>query len=223
MLFEVNGAWAVVLGWPVPSFPLLMGLGVVLSMVLVGWLGRGQTSTANLLDTALAALVMGLVCARVEHVAQHWAYFRDVPAEAWAWRFDGLEWRGALAGGALGVAVMALVRRWPVGQALARWAVAVPVMLFMGWWACMANACGYGAEVSNLALYPPWLVWEAPGLYGALAPRWRTQALGMALAVLIGVAVLVMLWRGWRGRLVVAVGLTVLGMGALDLLRGDVA
>ena len=222
MLFGIDGAWASVLGWSVPSYITLISCSFFIAVALTGWQSR-RTGWGVIVDCALAGLVLGLVLARAEHVALHWDYFSTATGEITDLRAGGLAWRGALVGGIIGVWLMAKLRGYPPRAVLDAAALAVPIMLFGGWWACEANACAYGTEVANLADYPAALVWEAPGDYGMLAPRWRTQGMGMVAAAVIFAVLILMIWRGWaRGwRLTWAVALTILAMTAIGFLRGD--
>jgi len=224
VLFGVNEGWASVLGWSVPSFMTLIGLSWIAAVGLTGLQARRRGFTWGLvMDCALAGLIVGLILARAEHVVLHWDSFSTSLGEITDLRAGGLAWRGALAGGLGGVWLMVKLRGGNARTFLDSAALAVPLMVFGGWWACEANACGYGAEVANLADYPAAWVWEARGVYGMLAPRWRTQSIGMAAAVMIFAIVALMIWRGWgRGwRLTWAVTLTVLAMTAIGFIRGD--
>jgi hypothetical protein len=58
-------------------------------------------------------------------------------------------------------------------------------MGLMGWRGCYEAFCSYGAEVDNLSNYPSWLVWEARDIYNIIAPRYRTQQIGMGLSVIL--------------------------------------
>jgi len=201
-----------------------MGVSFLLSVVLTGWqVQRVGWRWAIVVDCALAGLALGLILARAEHVALHWNYFSTATGEITDLRAGGLGWGGALVGGIAGVWLMAKLCGRDPRALLDAAALAVPVLMFGGWWACEANACAYGTEVANLADYAPIWVWESPGDYGMLAPRWRTQGMGMAASVVIFAVVALMVWRGWaRGwRLTWAVGLTILAMSAIGFLRGD--
>ncbi len=224
MIFGVDGAWANVLGWPLPSFAALIGIGILVGFG-IALAARGTLKAGALADVGLVALLAGILLARLEHILLNLPYFARVPAEMWEIRAGGLEWRGALLGGLLGAWAMARVRRLSLPRVFDALALAVPPVMFGGWWACMANGCGYGAEVANLSDYADVWVWEASGIYGIIAPRWRVQGIGMGAAALIWAVLLMMTWRGWASgrRMVWAVALTVLAMSALGALRGDMA
>jgi prolipoprotein diacylglyceryltransferase len=222
MVFGIDGNWANVLGLSVPSYPTLMGFAIFLAILVTVWSARWAGIGFGV-DCALMGLTLGLIVARVDHVIFHWDYFSTSTTEIIDLKAGGLGWIGALVGGTIGIWLMAKIRRRDGRLMLEAAALAVPLVMFGGWWACEANGCAYGAEIVNLADYPAAWVWEAPGDYGMLAPRWRAQGLGMgASTAIFGVMVLVISrdWiKGWRFPL--SVCLSILVMFTIGLLRGD--
>ena len=99
------------------------------------------------------------------------------------------------------------------------------LLMLAAWWGCRTALCAWGAEVNSMADYPPFMTWEAMDGFGLLAPRFQTQTLGMALAVVISVMALLLLRFTWlRGRRFWLILLLVGGADAgLALLRGDYA
>lgn len=91
--------------WNIPTFRLTVGIAIVLSL-FVG-LYR-QQPRGRLADIYLGALVLGIIGARVFHVALNWDYFTDNQSEIWIIGAGGLDWHGAVLGGLLGIALM----RW---------------------------------------------------------------------------------------------------------------
>lgn len=222
MLFSINEQWVNVLGWSLPSYPTLIGFAIFSSTLLFVWLGR-QNGMGFCVDCALAGLILGLIFARADHVLLHWNYFSDAASEITDLKAGGLGWVGALMGGILGVWLMATLRRKNGRLMLEAAALVVPLVMFGGWWACLTNDCAYGAEVTNLADYPSAWVWEAAGDYGTLAPRWRTQGIGMGVSAVIFTIIALLIWRDWaKGwRLPLAVLLSVCAMIFISVLRGD--
>jgi prolipoprotein diacylglyceryltransferase len=102
---------------------------------------------------------------------------------------------------------------------------ALPLLALAGWWGCRAANCGFGAEVDTLANYPPLVVAELPDVYGIPAPRYNTQAFGLALALLVfGLTV----WLFRRGLLVgrrfwLVLALLSAGMFGIGFFRADYA
>ncbi len=89
--------------WSIPTFRLTIGIAILLSL-LVG-LYRQQTR-GRLVDIYLGTIVLGIIGARLFHVALNWDYFTDNQAEMWVISAGGLDWHGAVLGGVLGSALM---------------------------------------------------------------------------------------------------------------------
>lgn len=222
MLIGIDGYWVNAFGWSLPSYPTLIGFVIFIAGLISITNGR-RFGIGFGVDSLLAGLALGLLLARAEHVFLHWDYFSAATAEITDLKAGGLGWAGALLGGVLGVWLMAKIRGRNGREILEVVALAIPLLFFGGWWACEVNACAYGAEVANLADYPAAWVWEAPGDYGMLAPRWRTQGIGMGASLIIFGLLYVLVWRGWlKGwRFSLAVGLSIVVMLGLNMLRGD--
>lgn len=198
-----------------------VGLSVLLVVGVI--LGRTPTSQrARTLDVLLAGLAGALLVGRLGHVALHWDYFAQVPAEAWQLRAGGLDWHGVV-WGALGATwLMARLRRIAVLPLWGQLAWAAPVITLGAWLGCGVAACAYGREVGTLAAYPAWLVWDAPDVYGLFAPRFFTPLLGgVAAAASLGV----MIGGRTSGQPQVRLGISLLllavTMAAIGFLRGD--
>jgi prolipoprotein diacylglyceryltransferase len=177
---------------------------------------------AAAVDLMLGGLAGALVGGRALHVLLNWDYFASHLNEALYG--GGLDWHGAAIGGLAGVWV-ALHFLAPCGRAavLDGLALALPLLVLALWAGCGAAACGYGAEVATLADYPAFAVSESSDVYGIVAPRWNTALFGMALAVLVGLVMLIFTWRGWLTgrRLWLALALLSVGMFAIGFVRGD--
>ncbi|MCU0465370.1 MAG: prolipoprotein diacylglyceryl transferase [Anaerolineae bacterium] len=224
MLFGVDGAWANILGWSVPSFPALIGLSALAAFAVSAWAARRHVTPGTVANVALVALAAAVIIGRIGYVAENWGYYGANPAEITDIGRGGLAWLWALVGGGLGV----WLATFPLGPE-ARWALwsaaalAVPIVASGVWWACEANACAYGAEVANLADYSAFWVWEAPGEFGLVAPRWRVQRMGMLLAAGVLFIIGLMTWRGWfrRWHLPAALVMVAAAVLAVGGLRGD--
>jgi len=176
--------------WNIPAFRLTVSIAIVLSLFIALY---RQPSRGRIVDAYIGALVLGLVGARVAHVALNWDYLTDNTSEIWVISAGGLDWHGALWGGLLGLALVrwtqTLLSRWlhrplpdhptfhPLLDSLTP---ALPLIGLGGWIGCLAAGCGYGNEVDTLA------------------PRYNTPYFGMLLC---GIGfVLVLLSVIWRRR-----------------------
>ncbi|MBN8635879.1 MAG: prolipoprotein diacylglyceryl transferase [Anaerolineae bacterium] len=166
-----------------PVYSLMLLVAVVTAFVSAVY--RSPYRFAQEIDVALAAVVLGLIGARLEYVALAWDYFAAHPAELLHPELGGLGWHGAVIGAYTGMALMARWRGLDRRELLSRGAWALPLIALAGWVGCAAAGCGYGREVDTLANYADWLVWETRDVYGILAPRYATARFGVALAVVV--------------------------------------
>jgi prolipoprotein diacylglyceryltransferase len=199
-----------ILFWTIPTFRLAIGIAILLS------LGIGfyrQPSAARNFDVYIGALVLGIIGARLFHVALNWDYFTDNQSEMWVIEAGGLDWHGAVLGGLLGMALVLWLdhlitpriqrfyriepkTRPSLNTLLASLTPALPLIGLGGWVGCLAAGCGYGREVDTLANYPRWMTSELVDVFGIVAPRFNTPYFGIALC-LVGffIVLLLMLWR----------------------------
>lgn len=195
--------------WSIPTFRLAIGIAILLSLA-VG-LYR-QQPRGHVLDVYLGALVLGILAARLFHVALNWDYFTDNRAEIGVISAGGLDWHGAVLGGLMGAALVLWLQkritRWLVRHHLTEPVVrpmsfmtllpslTLPLIGLGGWVGCLAAGCGYGKEVDSLANYPRWMTSELVDVFGILAPRYNTPYFGMALC--LGGFLLVLMFMRWR-------------------------
>lgn len=210
--------------------PILISVltgAILLALGAIAWQAhrRADAEPIRWLDVGLAAVLAGVVGARLLHVALEWDYFSQHTGEIIRLRTGGMAWHGALATGLPAAAIAARLR----GVALRPWtdaaALAWPVGVAGAWLACRRAGCGYGYEVRSLADWPAWLVEELPDVYGLSAPRLDLQAGGVLFGLGLLAVALAMTWRGWLPglRLWVVLALTGLGMALLGFFRADPA
>ncbi len=203
------------------GFPIAFTLG---ALVGLAWAAlsvpavdrRAQTAVTRL-DAGLAALVGGLIGARLLYVALHSGYYATNPQQiVWLWD-GGLSLSGGVAGALLGVGLVAIragVSFWALADALA---VPSALLSFAGWVGCLLDGCAYGQRAAY-----GWLTPASRDLLGQTAPRWPTQSLG-ALASLGLLALLIVvgprLERGYAALLSLAS--IAAFSAALSLVRAD--
>lgn len=210
----------------ISTYTLLVVCGLLVSLLWVVRALRHESFPGRVVDVWLAGIAGGLVLARAGHVVLHWDYFRDHQPEITQITAGGLDWHGAFFGALFGVLVAGWLRGFDLSRLLGASAPVLAIMAFAGWWGCGTTHCAYGAEVDTLANYPGWLVWERHDIFNIIAPRYRTQQLGMAWAL-----ILLLLWWWMARRDVFAVQqdrrlwllLALLGAGmfGIGFLRGD--
>jgi len=214
------------IGWfTVNTYSLLVALGILSGAGSALFGLRGKVKLGAAVDCMIAGLIGGVICARLFHVILNWPYFTDHTAEITQLRAGGLDWHGAVIGMLLLMFIAAKIQRISFSLLVESLTSALPLIAFFTWWGCGAAKCAYGAEVANLAYYPAWLVWEASDIFNIIAPRYRTQALGMILALVLLSLSAMLRWRGWlagQGFWLILILLS-LGMFLLGFLRGDAA
>jgi phosphatidylglycerol:prolipoprotein diacylglycerol transferase len=205
------------------TFTVLVAVGVLLSGAVGLLIAKGHY--ARLADVYLCALLVGMIGARLGHVWLSPAHFAYNPAEIFQLSAGGLDWHGGVLGALIGVALGVRWRKLNPHAVLDTLTFALPLICFFTWAGCSVAACAYGQEVETLAYYPPLIVHEAPTVYGGAAPRYHTQLLGMALAVIAIFPALMLFFRGkGKGRRFWGVlALVSLGMFGLGFLRADAA
>lgn len=179
--------------WSIPTYTVLLDLGLILGLVLIYFEGKrilrkGDTA----LDLGLWAVIGGIVGGRIGYVLADWSAF----SEDWSrvlrlWQ-GGLSFHGAFLGGVAVMGIFAWLSRQRaentdrdarnVPYFLTLGDVATPGLalgIALGWAACVMGGCAYGAIGMGFGTA------LLPDLYGVEAPRFATQAAGLAYAVLL--------------------------------------
>jgi phosphatidylglycerol:prolipoprotein diacylglycerol transferase len=214
------------------AFPILFGLTGLAGLV---WLGVIEASPASLLDPATlksvsptqrldlgaAALVGGLLGARLEFCAIHTAYYTSHLLEILAIWQGGLAWGGAALGAVLAVLAVGLLKGagfWRVTDLLALPAAA---MAFTTWLGCQIDGCAYGFHTAA-----SWWTTTGPDWLGMVVPRWPTQTVGALASLLLFVGLYQAAGQTWMharpGRLACAAlaGIALVAL-ALSFTRAD--
>lgn len=214
--------------WTLQTFTLFIAAAVFTSAVIGIYRTRlvsGGTFSrlGAAADTYLAALVGGVILARLGHVLLSWDYFGSNLGEAFHIELGGLNWHGAVLGGVIGLYMMARLRRMDARNLLDALTLGLPLIGLAGWWGCMASACGYGLEVPALYDHPAFTVSESPDIFGIVAPRYNTQLFGLLLALVLLALASLMIWRGWLPyrRFWLVLALLSAGMFVIGFYRGD--
>ena len=215
------------IGWySLSTYTALIGLGVAVGLGALYWRAPAGRKT-RWLDAGLAALVGGLIGARLVYVAVNLDYYFPHLGEVMQVWQGGLAWPGAVLGALAGGWIYARRSGERLGPMLDALALPIVVLSALGWGGCLAAGCAYGFEAAPGQL-PAWLTSFAPDLFGLVAPRFATQAIGIAasLAALAAVAGT----AGQRNRRwpagaygLYALSLAALIMFALSFTRGDPA
>ncbi len=209
----------------VSTYTVLLDLGLILALALTYFEGRrllGQGETA--LDVGLWAIIGGILGGRIGYVLANWSTF----SEDWGrvvriWE-GGLAFHGAFLGGLLVLVLFFLLQRrgqpaisfWTLGDVVTP---GLAIGLTLGWAACLMGGTAFGAlgEGFGYAILPD--------LYGVQAPRFATQAVGLAysLVLLVGFWLLRDRWPFRGASFLMFLLLYFAGQFFLESTRGDEA
>jgi phosphatidylglycerol:prolipoprotein diacylglycerol transferase len=180
------------LGWiDIPSFTALMALALGVGLWLTWWWARRMgLPQSDVLDAAFVAVLMGVIGARAAYMAVNQDYFRmhaDQIAAIW---WGGLEWHGGLFGGVIGVVLVSLWRRLSARRVFDVLTPGLMAGIMLGWIGSFLAGVAYGREV-----FPGDRWWflaaDLPDVYGLWNPRFATQLLGAAWAVVcLGISIM---------------------------------
>ncbi len=179
----------------ISSYAVMMTLGLIAAAFVSLSEGRRHSRSAVMLDAVLAAVTIGIVTARLGYAVINWDYYRDHAAEILRVWQGGLNWQIGLIGGSIGAWLIAQRddSPWRIMDALASGAA---LGVGFGWIGSYLSATAYGRE-----LFPGdpffFVAIDAPDWYSSVNPRWPTQLIGAAWAVLIFVVLWSTRQRDW--------------------------
>ena len=146
---------------------------------------------------SFVGLILGVLMARLEHVALNWDYFAYNTHEITHIHRGGLDWHGAIVGAGIGIVLMGRWQQVSLTKLTDSLTLLLPLLSLTIWWGCWSASCRYGAEVATLVDYPAWMVWEGRDIFGIYAPRFHTQFIGMMFSFGLLTMTLVLFWRNW--------------------------
>ncbi len=143
------------------------GVMLMISFIVGMWLcvrraPRWGLTKDNVVDSAMWALVLGVLGARALYIALDWGYYAEHRNELFQWQFNGLTSFGGVLGGLLGLMIgMWRAKKSPLQMldvAGAAFLLAHPI----GRIGCLLNGCCYGGQCDL-----PWgiHVGSLPGLF----------------------------------------------------------
>lgn len=169
----------------IPTYTVLLDLGLILGLVLTYFEGKRQLGSAeSALDLGLWTVIGGILGGRIGFVLVH----LDIFSEDWGqvvqiWK-GGLAFHGAFFGGLLVLLVFFLLQRrrehsfsfWRLADAVVP---GLSLGLVFGWAACLMGGCAYGALGQGFGTM------IAPDLYGIEAQRFATQIFGLIQSAIL--------------------------------------
>jgi phosphatidylglycerol:prolipoprotein diacylglycerol transferase len=169
----------------IPTYTILLDLGLILGLVLTYFEGKRQLKDGTLaLDLGLWAVIGGIVGGRIGYVLANWQVFSEDLARVLRIWEGGLSFHGAFLGGLLVMVLFALLRQRDE-RPVSFWELADVVTpglalgIAFGWAACLMGGCAYGVlgEGFGYAILPD--------IYGVDASRFATQAVGLAFSLVL--------------------------------------
>jgi prolipoprotein diacylglyceryltransferase len=159
-------------------FSVLLGLGALTGLLLIVWKAP-KKETSHYLDAALVILFCALLVSRAGYVAVHFPYYQIHPGDIiQVWK-GGLSGIGALAGGALGVLILAGWWRGSTGAMADIFLPLVGTLTITAWLGCWLDSCGYGLPTTA------WWALPARDEWGVLAYRVPVQLIGAIVTLVI--------------------------------------
>lgn len=162
------------------SYGVFLALAFVTGTLLARYRYREQYKNPDIiLNFVLAALIGGIIGARLFYVAGHWKDFASNPGRIFSLNMEGLVFYGGLIFGlglTLLVGVLGKQKFWDVMDLAG---LCVPPALAIGRIGCLLNGCCYG-KLSNL----PWSI-TYPASSGILGSRHPTQVYELILDLIL--------------------------------------
>jgi len=199
--------------WNIPTYTVLLDLGLILALVLIYREGRRQggagtaagrgdrVSGEAALDLGLWVVIGGVLGGRIGHVLANRSLFSEDWTRAFRIWEGGLAWRGAFLGGLMILALLSwrrgsAGRQQPSGQDPVPRADSLAFLSRLLSWAdlltpalALGLAFGWAACLMGGCAYGAigegWGMVVLPDLAGLEAPRFPTQALGTAFCLLL--------------------------------------
>ncbi|MEF8787513.1 MAG: prolipoprotein diacylglyceryl transferase [Planctomycetota bacterium] len=129
----------------VASYGAMMMLGFLVCLYLLSRRGPAfGLSSETLFDIAIAALIGGVVGARIYYIIYAWDYFAAHPAQIVRIDKGGLVFYGGVAGGTAGVLLFTYLKELPLRRTADVFAGLLPLGHAFGRMGCFLNGCCYG-------------------------------------------------------------------------------
>ncbi len=162
------------------SYGVFLALGFIVATFFARrWYVERYRNPDVILDFVLAAVVGGIVGARVFYVIGHWSDFSGEPGKIFALNMEGLVFYGGLILGLALTILVGYIRKVRFWDTMDLAGVCVPVALAMGRLGCLLNGCCYGKPTSL-----PWGI-TYPASSGIVGARHPTQIYELVLDLVL--------------------------------------
>jgi phosphatidylglycerol:prolipoprotein diacylglycerol transferase len=167
------------------TYTAVLIIGLLSALALAYSEGRSRLGNGQIaMDLGLWSTLGGIVGGRTAYVVANWTYYEEVWSQVFAIWEGGFSFHGAFLGGLLAAFLFAeYYRLQPTSPSF--WQLvdivtpSLGVVIVFGWIACLMAGCAYGMLGEGPG-YP-----ILPDIYGIEAPRFATQVVAIAFAVLL--------------------------------------
>ena len=163
-MIQFTSSGMILFGFEIYWYALLIVAGAA-GAILIAHAREGRLGFKKdtAVDLALAAVPLGLICARVYYVLFSWEYYAAHPQDILSFRQGGMAIYGGVIGGALGVFIYCRAKRISFAKTADLVAPGLAFAQAVGRWGNFVNHEAYGAAVVNsrLQFFP--LAVEIPG------------------------------------------------------------
>lgn len=189
-------------------------LGIYLSWLLAGRDREGH------LDGGILLVLLVLVGSRLSFVIRNLPYFLDNPLEIPQFWLGGLSWPGAILGAAVGLVLVHLIWKEPLGELIDSYLALYGTLAVGIWLLSWGSSTGYGPLTES------WFGITVRDIFGMEKKRWPLPLIGAILSAgwtagVIFIPLKRQLKAGFRGLLGIS-GLILLN-GVISFLRVDPA
>lgn len=158
-------------------FSILLGLGALTGLLLTGWRAP-KKEASRYLDAGLGILFGALLGSRAIIVVVNWGYYQIHLGEIIQVWLGGLSGIGALIGGLLAIAILAIWWRFPAGILADTFLPLAGTLTITAWLGCWVDSCSYGLPSGA------WWALPARDEWGVLAYRTPVQLIGATLTLI---------------------------------------
>ena len=141
-------------------FSVLLALGAVFGLTWVVYESPPSARNTSL-NAGILVLFAALVGGRAAYAVVNWEYFQNHLIEIHQVWLGGLAWPGALAGGILGIFIVAWISKISVGELADRLLPLLASLSVAVWLGCWLTGCAYGPEIElGLPAKDEWGDWK---------------------------------------------------------------
>ncbi|HDD55679.1 MAG TPA: hypothetical protein ENG59_05515 [Chloroflexi bacterium] len=164
--------------------PLLLGTftpyAIILSAcaalgLLLSWLLEGKKYQGHIDGGVVLALII-LIGSRLSFVVQNLPYFQEHPSEIPQFWLGGLSWPGAVLGATVGILLVHLVWKEPLGELIDSYLAFYGVLAVGIWLAGWGSQSAYGPTTES------WFGIPVKDIFGLVKQRWPLPILGAVLS-----------------------------------------